>query len=164
MQGELPCPSLWVDAGAAAGGAAQLRVLYRLGGGVQHCVLPGKPLRLQPVKQAGGSGAQGSGSERGGSGGAAPAVRAFVSTRRHTQLYRLVVGLFPKLEQLHQELHSGAVELRADGASCAAAPTSPDAVTATPALQVGAGCMWVLSAGGTLLGAQLRLLVSLHPS
>ena len=135
LQGQLPCPALWVDAAAAASGTAHLRALYRLGGGLQHCALPGKPLRLQPVKQAGSGSARGSGG--GGSArGAAPAARAFLSARRHTQLYRLVAGLFPKLEQLHQELQGGAVAL-ADPRS--AGLGSPGRVVATPVPQVRAG-------------------------
>lgn len=131
----MPCPALWVDAAALAEGQGALRVLYRLGGGLQHAALAGKPLRLQPVKQqgssSGGSARQGAGSARQGS-GEAPACRAFISARRHTQLYRLVVGLFPKLEQLHAELHSGVVALRRplDGW------VQPGSVTATPLQQV----------------------------
>ena len=154
-QGALPCPALWTDAGALAAGAGTLRVLYRLGGSLQHCELPGKPLRLQPVKQTGGTGS------RDGSATSTrmlllqPAVaRAYVSSRRHTQMYRVVVGLFPKLEQLNQELlSSDDVELRG-AAALPGVPPGPRTVWATPLAQVrsllGAGSMHMhgMQAGG----------------
>lgn len=145
----MPCPALWVDAAALAAGEGALRVLYRLGGDLQHATLAGKPLRLQPVKQQGGTG-RGSARQGGSSarrdGGEAPACRSFISARRHTQLYRLVVGLFPKLQQLHADLNSGAVVLRRplDGVM------QPGSVTATPVQQVRArlyrtapDCLWL---------------------
>lgn len=148
-QGDMPCPALWVDAAALAAGEGALRVLYRLGGDLQHATLAGKPLRLQPVKQQGGTG-RGSARQGGSSarrdGGEAPACRSFISARRHTQLYRLVVGLFPKLQQLHADLNSGAVVLRRplDGVM------QPGSVTATPVQQVRArlyrtapDCLWL---------------------
>lgn len=126
VQGELPCPALWVDESALGSGAGALCVLFRLGGQPQHATLPGKPLRLQPTKQGGGGG----GSAQAG----APACRAFVSSRRHTQLYRLVVGMFPKLQSIHAELQSGAVTLRTPFQQRG----EPHGVTATPLPQVGA--------------------------
>ncbi len=125
-------------------------MLYRLGGELQHTTLAGKPLRLQPVKQQGSGTGRGSARQGGSSarrdGGEVAACRAFISARRHTQLYRLVVGLFPKLEQLHAELTSGAVVLRRPLDSFA----QPGSVTATPVQQVGGvliwtvpGCLWL---------------------
>ncbi|KAL4458989.1 hypothetical protein ABPG75_013854 [Micractinium tetrahymenae] len=147
-QGSLPCPALWADSLALAAGSGALCVLFRLGGALQHCQLPGKPIRLQPIKQ-GSSGSASSGCIAGGGkrGAAAAgtqqqpllppaAARAYVSARRHTQLYRLVVGLFTKLEQLHQELTcSGTVELRCPTAGARGgswAPPGPQSVWATP--------------------------------
>jgi hypothetical protein len=154
MQGVLPCPALWVDESALAGGSGALRVLYRFGGMMQHCMLPGKPIKLQPVKQ--GSAGGGGGSKQPPSGSSTSkqqqqgdvACRAFLPSRQHTQLYRLVVGLFPKLEQLHQELTSGgAVVLKGPAGKGPWSPVDTSAVTATPVRQVsgwaavaGAGC------------------------
>lgn len=150
VQGLLPCPALWVERSAAAAGSAPLLVLYRLGGAVQHCALPGKPIKLQPVKAGGGGGG---GSARQG----AAACRSFVSSRRHMQLYRLVLSLFPKLQQLDADLAGGAVALRGAGPAAAAGWAAPGllADTATPVLQVGAGCplAWCMHrAGGTGVG------------
>lgn len=148
-QGSLPCPALWTDASALSAGSGTLSVLFRLGGSLQHCRLPGKPIRLQPIKQGINSSASGGCSDGGGSKSSAAstqqqplpllppaAARAFVSARRHTQLYRLAVGLLPKLEQLHQELTSSeAVELRCQMAGTRGVSRSPpggQAVWATP--------------------------------
>lgn len=119
-----------------------------MGGSLQHCQLPGKPIRLQPVKQGGNGSARGRSASSSSSAAGTQqqpllppaAARAFVSSRRHTQLYRLAVGLFPKLAQLHQDLtRSGAVELRCQVAGALGAtwaPLGPQVVWATPLPQV----------------------------
>ena len=92
MQAGMQCPVLWVDREAVDVGVGMLQVVYRLGGSrPRHCPLPIKPLKLQPVKHRAG-------------GPAVVACKAYVSGKVYTQLYRLVVGLFPKLDRLHQEL------------------------------------------------------------
>ena len=146
MQGLLPCPALWVEESALAGGSGALRVLYRFGGMLQHCTLPGKPIKLQPVKQ-GPAGGGGSCTAKQQQQQGDVACRAFLPSRQHTQLYRLVVGLFPKLEQLHQELTSGgAVVLKGPAGNGPWARSDPSAVTATPIRQVG-GLMEAAVAG-----------------
>lgn len=143
----LPCPALWAEQSALAAGSGVLRVLFRLGGALQHCDLPGKPIKLQRIKQGSqGPGGSSSGSTHGQQQPLLPptAARAYISARRHLQLYRLVISLFPTLEQVHQELtSSGAVELRggatAGGSSSSGGgwvPPGPDSVWATPMPQV----------------------------
>jgi hypothetical protein len=144
LQGLLPCPALWVEHAALAAGCGHLRVLYRLGGALQHCELPFKPLKLQPSKQGAGAGAGSARLAAGGSGsrgaGVAPACRAYASSRLHLQLYRLSASLFPRLEQLDRDLCSGAVVLRGLQAGWAAPGLQADTATVVP--QVGAGPPW----------------------
>lgn len=156
MQNLLPCPALWVERSALAAGSGTLKLVYCLGGTLHHYELPSKPLKLQPVKQQDNGSARGKSSlasaalRPGGddhssssSGAAASHVcRAFVSARRHMQLYRLQLSLFPKLSQLDADLCSGAVVLWGpQSASAAAGWVAPGLAddTATPVPQVGWG-------------------------
>lgn len=96
MQGTASAPFLWIDDEEAATGTAALHIAYCLGSGPQSCPLPFKKIKLQPNR-------------KGGANTSVAAVKSFIASKLHLQLYRLVHLLFPTLVRWDQELRRGEV-------------------------------------------------------
>jgi len=112
LQGLIDRPALWVDEQEASTGTAALNMSYFLGTEPQALSLPIKPLKLQPIRNLTDKTA---------------VFRAFVNSKIHLQLYRLVNTLFPTLDRWDADLRTGGVVMiSADGGSetTAAASTS----------------------------------------
>ena len=76
-----------MDHRALKDGSGTLHIVYKLGGAPQCDPLPFKAIKLEvarPENQI--------------------ACRAYISTKLHTQLYRLMISLFPKLELMDTEI------------------------------------------------------------
>ncbi len=85
-------PALWVDEQEATTSSAALNMSYFLGTEPQSLSLPIKLLKLQPVRNITDKTA---------------VFRAFVNSKIHLQLYRLVNTLFPTLERWDADLRAG---------------------------------------------------------
>lgn len=109
MQGYIDRPTLWVDEQEASTGTAALNMSYFLGTEPQALSLPIKPLKLQPIRNLTDKTA---------------VFRAFVNSKIHLQLYRLVNTLFPTLDRWDADLRTGGVVMiSADGGTSETAAT-----------------------------------------
>ncbi|KAL4536328.1 hypothetical protein Ndes2526A_g05859 [Nannochloris sp. 'desiccata'] len=119
QQGLIDRPALWVDEQEASTGTAALNMSYFLGTEPQALSLPIKPLKLQPIRNLTDKTA---------------VFRAFVNSKTHLQLYRLVNNLFPTLDRWDANLRTGGVVMiSANGGSSEtiAAASTPGQIRAT---------------------------------
>jgi hypothetical protein len=109
-------PALWVDEEEAAMGVAALNISYFLGTEPQSLSLPIKSVSLQPIRNLTDKTA---------------VFRAYVNSKVHLQLYRLVNNLFPTLERWDADLRTGGVIMINQNSSETAAASHPGQLSAT---------------------------------
>ena len=113
-QGLISHPALWVDDQEAATGTAALYFSYSLGSSLQTQQLPIKPIKLQPIRNGADTTAS---------------YRAFVTSKVHLQLYRLVSTLFPTLERWDADLRSNIHVVMSSSTETAAQPRGDQPAT-----------------------------------
>ena len=133
-----------MDDREAATGTAALHISYSLGGLPQSQRLPIKSLKLQPIRKGAGTHAS---------------YRAFVTSRVHLQLYRMVHTLFPILERWDRELRSGNV-LMIDSTHPAGTSTAPASVEQVRAKTTDDGLLLELHCAQTGITARARVTIN----